>query len=184
MKIRLPVIANATLFATGTFALGLALMMPVTSDAVDTASSPTAAKLVMSPKLNIGGVTLTVSQQSPTTQPATSLATYSDANLARGVQLMVHAENTTGVAVSGKFNIALRFVSPTNFALRVLPTPTTIWTDAGKFELPPGASRDFVFTSPALSANRIYTVALSSPTETVSTLSLVTKSDGKVATTP
>ena len=168
-------IALTALWAGGTFALIMALAIPATSNAVDDSNSPGLVATILTPELTVNGVELTVTQDTPTTQPSQTPGQ---------IKFTVRAKNKTAAPASGTFKIQLTTVSVISGRSRTLPMPTEYWTDAANFALPACESKTFAFTPPALLPGRVFTLLLQSSGNQVATLSMIDQNTGPTTPTP
>jgi hypothetical protein len=158
--------AMTALWAGGTFALALAVAIPATSNAVDDSNSPGLVATILTPQLTVNGVELTVTQDTPTTQPSQAPGQ---------IKFTVRAKNKTAALASGNFKIQLTTVSLASGRSRTLPMPTEYWTDSADIALPAGESKTFVFTPPPLLPGRVFTLNLQSSGNQVAMLSMTDK---------
>jgi hypothetical protein len=162
-------LACIMVWAAGAFGLALAFGIPATSNAVDETNSPGVVATILTPKLTVNGVELTVTQDAPATRPSKS-----DGPLVnRPMEFVVHSENKTSASASGEFVVRLTSVAPARPQARTLSVPTEVWKDSARFVLKAGETRDYAFTTPPLSPDRLFTVSLDSSADHVAILSMV-----------
>jgi len=170
----------AAIWAVGTFALILAMGLPATSDAVDDTNAPGLVATILTPRLVVNGVELTVTPDSPTTQ-----ASQASAGDSQNLAFTVRAKNETAAPVSGQFKIRLIFTAPSRAQDRTLPMPIQFWADSANFNLHAGEAKTFTFSPPSpLLPGRQFTLVLNSSDQEAPMLSMVKTENGTVAQNP
>jgi hypothetical protein len=158
------------IWAGGTFALAMAMGLPATSNAVDSAGLPGMTATILTPRLMVNGVQLTATPGSAaTTQPSQTAGDPKD----RQLRIEVRAENKTAASASGSFSVMLMSAAPSNPMARTLQMPSLFWQDSGDFTLAAGESTMISFTAPPLTPNRLFTVYLLSSGNKVAMHSMV-----------
>ncbi|HUB24865.1 MAG TPA: hypothetical protein VL992_05495 [Tepidisphaeraceae bacterium] len=129
-------ILTAAVWAVGTFALALAVVLPVGLTAAD---SPAARPTIARPTLSVNGIRLSVDVVGPASQFP--------------MKLKVTADNPGKSAAAASFTVTVYEQSIASMISRVPSTPTQEWTSGQQnITVAAGQSTQKTFTTPAIDA--------------------------------
>lgn len=155
----------AITWAAGTFAVALVAGMPRSSVAVDKSSPTPLVGPIQTPTLMAGFIELSVEvrvHDGPTARPGQNAIAPGEP-----VKLIIHASNHGPTLQSQPYTVRISAQRLTSPIARTLPIPQELWKHSDTVALDAGQCTSMTFTAPAIPANQIVSIDLSSGNYTI-----------------